>query len=105
LMALDWKMLINFMDIWNILQAFGLFNDHLVHLCSLGTFFSGFGITHQEKSGNPASDHCATACHRFETCFIFNFQEKTFPWLFCWKTEICWISQPLCVTLKLDVCI
>jgi hypothetical protein len=23
-------------------------------LCSFGTFFSGFGIIYQEKSGNPA---------------------------------------------------
>jgi hypothetical protein len=25
-------------------------------LCSLGTFFSGFGIMFLEKSGNPATD-------------------------------------------------
>jgi hypothetical protein len=45
--ALDWKMLIYFMDIWNILRTFGIFCVHLVH-------FSGFGILYQEKSGNPA---------------------------------------------------
>jgi hypothetical protein len=28
---LDWKMLIYFMALWNILQAFGIFYDHLVH--------------------------------------------------------------------------
>jgi hypothetical protein len=53
--ALDWKMLIYFMAIWNILQTFGIFYDHLVHfvfiLCSFGTF----GIIHQEKSGNPGA--------------------------------------------------
>jgi hypothetical protein len=37
--ALDWKMLIYFMSIWNILQTFGMFYDPLVHLCSFGTFF------------------------------------------------------------------
>jgi hypothetical protein len=37
------------MAIWNILQTFGIFYDHLVHLCSFGT---GFGIMYQEKSGN-----------------------------------------------------
>jgi hypothetical protein len=31
-----------------------IFYDHLIHWCSFGTFISGFGITHQEKSGNPA---------------------------------------------------
>jgi hypothetical protein len=25
-------------------------------LCSFGTFFSGFGIMYQEKSGNPAGE-------------------------------------------------
>jgi hypothetical protein len=43
--ALDWKMLIYFMAIWNILQTFVILCDHLVHfvfiwyiLCQLGTF-------------------------------------------------------------------
>jgi hypothetical protein len=35
------------MVILNILHSFGIFYDHLVH-------FSGFGIAHQEKSGNSA---------------------------------------------------
>jgi hypothetical protein len=42
--ALDWKMLVYFMA--NILRTFGILYDHLVH-------FYGFGIMHQEKSGNP----------------------------------------------------
>jgi hypothetical protein len=32
LKALDWKMLIYFMYIWNILRTFGKFYDHLVYL-------------------------------------------------------------------------
>jgi hypothetical protein len=43
--ALDWKMLINFMPVLNILETFGIFFNHLVHfvfiwniLCSFGTF-------------------------------------------------------------------
>jgi hypothetical protein len=40
-------MFIYFMAIWSILWRFGIFYHHLVH-------FSGFGITNQEKSGNPA---------------------------------------------------
>jgi hypothetical protein len=31
LRALHWKMLIYLIDIWNILQAFGIYYDHLVH--------------------------------------------------------------------------
>jgi hypothetical protein len=44
--VLDWKLLICFIAIWNILQTFGTFYDHLVHfmtiwyiLCPFGTFF------------------------------------------------------------------
>jgi hypothetical protein len=36
--SLDWKMFIYFMTIWNMLGTFGIFYDHLVHLCSFGTF-------------------------------------------------------------------
>jgi hypothetical protein len=49
--ALDWKMLIYFMAFWNILQTFGIFYNSLVHFVFT---FPGFGIMHQEKSGNPA---------------------------------------------------
>jgi hypothetical protein len=41
--VLDWKMLRYSMTIWYI-------------LCLFGTFFSGFGIMYQEKSGNPGID-------------------------------------------------
>jgi hypothetical protein len=53
--ALNWKKLIYFVAIWNILLKFGMFYSfgticvHLVH-------FSCFGIMHQEKSGNPCPD-------------------------------------------------
>jgi hypothetical protein len=43
-----------FLAIWNILQTFGIFYDHLVHFvfsCALRN--SGFGIVHREKSGIP----------------------------------------------------
>jgi hypothetical protein len=42
------------MAIWNILQTFGIFYDHLVHFVFVRYIFSGFGIMYQEKSGNPA---------------------------------------------------
>jgi hypothetical protein len=45
-MTLDWKMLIYFMAIWNILQTFGIFYRHWGYFmtiwyiwCSLGLFF------------------------------------------------------------------
>jgi hypothetical protein len=40
--------LVNFMSIWYILWSFGKFCGHLVHIF-------GFGMLHQEKSGNPVS--------------------------------------------------
>jgi hypothetical protein len=57
LRALDWKMLIYFMAIWNIFRTFGIFYvfyDHLVHFTFIWYIFSGYGFTHHEKSGNPA---------------------------------------------------
>jgi hypothetical protein len=51
-MALDWKMLLNFIaiwnifiDIWDILSLFGKFCVHFVHC-------SGFGIKYLQQSGN-----------------------------------------------------
>jgi hypothetical protein len=51
--ALDLKMLLYFMAIWNILQTFGILYDHLVHFVFVRYIFSGFGIMCEEKSGNP----------------------------------------------------
>jgi hypothetical protein len=46
--ALDWKMLIYFMAIWNIMETFGLIYDHLVHFVFIWYFFHA-----TEQSGNP----------------------------------------------------
>jgi hypothetical protein len=51
--ALDWKMLIYFMAIWNILRTFGIFYEPLVQFVVIWYIFSGFGIMHQVTSGNP----------------------------------------------------
>jgi hypothetical protein len=51
--ALDWKMLICYMAIWDILRTFGIFYDHLVHFVFIWYIFPGFGIMYKEKSGNP----------------------------------------------------
>jgi hypothetical protein len=73
--ALDWKMLMYFMVIWNILLPFGIFYCHLEYFTAIwnillpfGIFYSPlitlwyifgyisprFGILCQEKSGKPA---------------------------------------------------
>jgi hypothetical protein len=54
--ATDWKMLLYIMAIWNILQTFGKFYDHLEHFVFIWCIFAGFGIVYQEKSGNPDSN-------------------------------------------------
>jgi hypothetical protein len=41
------------MAVCNILWALGKFYEHLVHFVLIWYIFSGFGITYQEKSGNP----------------------------------------------------
>jgi hypothetical protein len=51
--ALDRKKLIYFMPIWNILQTFGMFHNHLLHFVFIWYIFSGSGIMYQEKSVNP----------------------------------------------------
>jgi hypothetical protein len=53
--ALEWKMLVYFMVIWNILRSFGIFYGNLVMLwLHIWHIFPCFGILCQEKSGNPA---------------------------------------------------
>jgi hypothetical protein len=39
LRALDWKMLVYFKAIWNILRTFGVFYDHLAHLMTIWYIF------------------------------------------------------------------
>jgi hypothetical protein len=51
--ALDWKMFIHFMAIWNIFWRFGIFYDHLVHFVFILYIIPFFGIMYQEKYGNP----------------------------------------------------
>jgi hypothetical protein len=73
--ALDWKMLIYFVAILNILRTLGIFCDHFVQFVLIWYIFTSFGIMHQEKSGNPADD-----CARFlANLFSFSFQLKSLP--------------------------
>jgi hypothetical protein len=52
-----------FTDIWDILKPFGNFCVHLIHFC-------GFGIMHQEKSGNPARYFASKPVLLYELCRI-----------------------------------
>jgi hypothetical protein len=51
--ALDRKMLIYFMAVWNILQTFGIFYDHLVHFVSIWYIFSRFWYHVPRKIWQP----------------------------------------------------
>jgi hypothetical protein len=53
---IDWKMLVYFMAICNISRTLGIFYDQMVHVVLICYIFSGFGIMHPEKSGNPGHD-------------------------------------------------
>jgi hypothetical protein len=66
--ALNWKVLIYIMAIWNILHTFGIFNDTLVHFMFIWYIFSGLGIMYQEKSGNPAKESQRSLEHTFWLC-------------------------------------
>jgi hypothetical protein len=52
--ALEWKMLVHFMTILNILHVFGIFYGQGVILCTFGIFSSHFGTLYLDRSGNPA---------------------------------------------------
>jgi hypothetical protein len=39
--ALDWKLFIHFMAVWNILWRFGMYHDHLVHFVFIWYVFPG----------------------------------------------------------------
>jgi hypothetical protein len=48
--ALDWKMLMYFMAIWNILQRFGIFYDHQVHFVFIWYIFPRFLVSCTKKN-------------------------------------------------------
>jgi hypothetical protein len=64
--SLEWKMLVYFMVIWNILWQFGIFYGHLEHFNAIWNIlwpfgnvvviwyiFPRFGVLSDDKSGNP----------------------------------------------------
>jgi hypothetical protein len=59
------------MTIWNILLIFWDIFDHLIHSVFIWYIFSGFGITYQEKSGNPGRNDVTREKSLSEFLFIF----------------------------------
>jgi hypothetical protein len=54
--ALEWKMLLYFMIIWNFNLPFGIIHGRLVYLCIvIWCIFPNSVCLEQEKSGNPAA--------------------------------------------------
>jgi hypothetical protein len=48
--------LIYFTAIWSIIRTFDIFYGHLMYFVVIWHIFPRFGISHQEKSGNPGGD-------------------------------------------------
>jgi hypothetical protein len=72
---IDWKMLIYFMAIWNILRTFGIFYDHLVHFVFVWYIFSCFGTMYQEKSGNPVNADAKGAATHASNAFCVSIKK------------------------------
>jgi hypothetical protein len=58
--ALQWKKLVNFMDIWSISWPFYIVYGNLANFVVIWYIFPCFCILYQEKSGNPAVPRCST---------------------------------------------
>jgi hypothetical protein len=52
--ALEWKILVYFMPIWNMLWHFGIFYGNFGSFVVIWNIFPHFGILGGERSGNPA---------------------------------------------------
>jgi hypothetical protein len=110
--ALEWKMLVYFMPIWNILRSFGIFYGHLKYITALwytlrklGTFLHIFGKLYQVKSGNSVQNVCAPGKNREDILFFDKFEMKMgdFFSLRCiWSTTI--TVQASCFSYELLVC-
>jgi hypothetical protein len=59
--ALEWKMLVYFMTIWNIIHPFGIIYGRFVSLVVIWYIFLNLVRLDQEKSGNPASLRCRSS--------------------------------------------
>jgi hypothetical protein len=68
--ALDWKLLIYFVPIWNILETFGIFYDHLVHFVFIWYIFPVL-VSFTKKN-------LATLCYSWSGFLPFNLQVPPF---------------------------
>jgi hypothetical protein len=73
--VVQWKMLVYFMDVWSILQPFGILYGLLVYFLVIWYIFPSFGMLYQEKSGNPGalearSTHLPLPSRRLELCVL-----------------------------------
>jgi hypothetical protein len=61
--ALEWKMLVYFMTIWNILWPFGIIFGRLVKFVAIWYIFPILVCLAQEKPGNPGQDWAKRSRH------------------------------------------
>jgi hypothetical protein len=54
--SFEWKMMVHFSTIWNILRSFGIMYYHLVIIVVILVYFSLFACLDQEKHGKPGPD-------------------------------------------------
>jgi hypothetical protein len=78
--ALDGKMLIYWTAIWNILQLFGIFSDHLVHFVFIWYIFSGFGIMYQRKIWQPCCPLSLNLKVGSTWAIFHSMKNSTFQW-------------------------
>jgi hypothetical protein len=70
--VLQWKMLVNLIDIWHILRTFGIFYGHLVYFVVIWCSFSRFGMLKEEESGNPGYRSTFLGEYRFLLTLLLN---------------------------------
>jgi hypothetical protein len=76
--ALEWKMLVYFMTIWNILRQFGITYGRFVKVVVIWYIFPNLVRLDHEKSGNPDREWCRTVI--FVALFFNSLQiEKPAP--------------------------
>jgi uncharacterized protein HemY len=69
--AQEWKMLIYYLALWNILQTFEIFYDHLVHFVFIWYIFSGLLRTIWQPCTNAYSFRSVRKTLRAETLLLY----------------------------------
>jgi hypothetical protein len=71
--ALETKMLVYFMPVWNMLRPFGIFHGNFMVIWNI---FHRFGILRQEKSGNPVHQCIHSVQIEASVMSNFNYDER-----------------------------